>query len=260
MLLLALFFVVKTTSALEFFSNTFALADQCSGVCQNLNLPRLELENYEQVVCQRGCRFFNILKFKDELNINSTKKECHLSCTESYLEKKENDVCQIGCDEMSRRRLVEMTNFLILTQDDDNNAIVLAEPDLEILESEMSDPSIKSQLEIGFNIDYKIPETNIRTMPIRLSETEIVKTESSDWLDCASRKLGIPSWMLFIAILSAIFSLLCLYPKPAKDEPIVDVDIPDIKLILDPEIIIEKSDVEVCFQLPPKYSEKDENA
>jgi hypothetical protein len=35
-------------------------------------------QNYEQVVCQRGCRFFNIIHFKDELNLNVTRKECHL--------------------------------------------------------------------------------------------------------------------------------------------------------------------------------------
>lgn len=69
------------------------------------------------------------------------------------------------------------------------NSIVLASPDREIELDLLSDPSIKSQLEIGFNIDYKIPATNIRTMPIEIEEEFKVKVAfhffvSANFLGC----------------------------------------------------------------------------
>lgn len=162
----------------------------------------------------------------------------------------ENECCNKGCDEMAKKWKIEIP-FLIISPDDDVNTIVLAEPDMEILETEMSDPSIKSQLEIGFNIDYKIPETHIRTMPIRFSETRYVEKESSDWLDCASRNSGIPRWILVSAILSAILVALWLSvaTKQVDDEPIVDVDVSDIGVLVGPigDVIDEKADFEVTI-------------
>lgn len=66
---------------------------------------------------------------------------------------------------------------------------MLASPDREIELDLLSDPSIKSQLEIGFNIDYKIPATNIRTMPIEIEEEFKVKVAfhffvSANFLGC----------------------------------------------------------------------------
>lgn len=111
---------------------------------------------------------------------------------------------------------------MILSQDDVNNNIVLAEPDMELIETDfLSDPSIKSQLEIGFNIDYKIPETHIRTMPIELQDKYLTRTQNVDWLDCASRNSGIPRWLLLSAILLAVLFALwlsCLTEKQRHQE------------------------------------------
>jgi hypothetical protein len=224
-------------------------------------------QNYEQVVCQRGCRFFNIIHFKDELNLNVTRKECHLSCNESYAVAKENEICLQGCDLMAKKRQSDMTTFLVLTEEDESHNIVLAEPDLEILESDiLSDPSIKSQLEIGFNIDYKIPETHIRTMPIEFKDdTVVIKTNeySGDWLDCASRNSGIPRWILLTAFLSAVLVALWLSFSTEKknSEEMVEVEIPDEKLILefeekDPELLLDCQEID--FSTPPKYTVESE--
>ncbi|RZC37640.1 BSMAP domain containing protein [Asbolus verrucosus] len=261
-----LILIFKTVYPDEIFTNTFSVTDQCISLCKENHLPSLDLENYEQIVCQRGCRFFNIIHFKDELNLNTTKKECHLSCNESYIVVKENEICLQGCDLMAKKRHSEMSTFLVLTEEEDSNNIVLAEPDLEILESDLlSDPSIKSQLEIGFNIDYKIPETHIRTMPIEFKDdTIVVKSDySGDWLDCASRNSGIPRWILLTAFLSAVLVALWLSFTTEKknSEDVAEVDISDEKLILenedkDPEL--PEGCQEIGFSTPPKYSVESE--
>lgn len=149
---------------------------------------------------------------------------------------------------MAGKKSTEMSTFLILEEEDSN--IVLAEPDLEILESDLlSDPSIRSQLEIGFNIDYKIPETHIRTMPIEFKDdtTVIIKHDSGDWLDCASRNSGIPRWILLTAILSAVLIALWLSFSTEKKKTADDE-----QLILEDEHFDEKDPR--LLDAPPKYS------
>ncbi|KAJ8960013.1 hypothetical protein NQ318_009449 [Aromia moschata] len=261
---LAMIFLLKTV-----LSSSLFLSDQCVNVCKDADLPSLELENYEQIVCQRGCRFFNLIKFKDEVKVNTTRKECHISCDDSYINKEENKICQTGCNLMAKEQEILVSGFLIEAE----SSIVLASPDREIEFDLLSDPSIKSQLEVGFNVDYKIPETHIRTMPIEITEEEITIKESGDWLDCASRNSGIPRWILLSAILFAVLIALWLSfstEKRSSQEENVDVDIPDDKLILENEYIAEKDpsilendpnaviNEEVKFIAPPKYSVESE--
>ncbi|KAJ8977532.1 hypothetical protein NQ317_010052 [Molorchus minor] len=222
------------------------VSDQCINICKNADLPSLELENYEQVVCQRGCEFFTPMKVEDdEVKVNATKKECHRSCEDWYnINNEEMAVCKTGCNLMSKEQDVLISGFLI----EQESVIEILNPDREVEEFDfLSDPSIRSQLEVGFNVDYKIPETHIRTMPIEITEEEIIvqenTTKSGDWLDCASRNSGIPRWILLSAILLAVLIALWLSfsteKRSSRDENI-EIDIPDDKLILENEVIIEK--------------------
>ncbi|XP_018573306.1 transmembrane protein 59-like [Anoplophora glabripennis] len=249
-------FIFKTVTSSSLF-----VSDQCKYICKNANLPSLELENYEQVVCQRGCGFFNAIRFQGDINLNVTKKECHISCEESYIVKEESEICKTGCDLIANQE-VFVTDFVIESEEN----IVLASPDREIEFDLLSDPSIKSQLETG--VDYKIPETHIRTMPIEITEEEITVKESRDWLDCASYNSGIPRWILLSAILSAVLIALWLSfstEKRNNQEPTVMLDINDDKMILisdagekDPKLLETNPGIynsqEVNFSVPPKYS------
>ncbi|KAJ8917771.1 hypothetical protein NQ315_010677 [Exocentrus adspersus] len=241
------------------------VSDQCIDICKNADLPSLELENYEQVVCQRGCGFFNAIRFQGDINLNTTKKECHISCEESYIVKEENGICKTGCDLIAKQEDFANNDFVI----DSEENIVLASPDREIEFDLLSDPSIKSQLETGFNVDYKIPETHIRTMPIEVSEEEITIKESRDWLDCASYNSGIPRWILLSAILSAVLIALWLSfstEKRSNQEPTVMIDVDDDKMILindniekDPKFLEANPDVYnsqniTATSAPAKYS------
>ncbi|CAH1974005.1 unnamed protein product [Acanthoscelides obtectus] len=274
MWLIAILFFIKGACS------TFFVTDQCVDLCKDAKLPALELDFYEQVVCQRGCRFFNIIKFTDDIKINTTKKECHISCEESYIEKKENEICKTGCDLMAKEQ-ESLTSALLIEAE---STIVLASPDRDIELDLLSDPSLKSQIEVGFNVDYKIPETHIRTMPIEISEEEINIRETTDWLDCASRNSGIPRWILLSAILLAILVALWLSFSSEKhviqEEVIADIGIPDDKLILENDTASEKYKLmldeaegghsflennpfvagQTYLEPPPKYSVTCENA
>lgn len=76
----------------------------------------------------------------------------------------------------------------------------------------------------------------------------------SDWLQCASRHIGLPHWLLASAIAAAALSAfwLCLYSEKSNDSY--------------KEILIEKSDIAPTVALyvpeaplhkqpPPKYTE-----
>lgn len=148
-----------------------------------------------------------------------------------------------------------LSSFII----EEESSIVLASPDRDIEFDLLSDPSIKSQLEIGFNIDYKIPETHIRTMPIEIKE---LTKDSGDWLDCASRNSGIPRWILLTAILSAVLVALWLSfstdKRNSQDDNIIEIDIPDDKLLLESETFMIEKDPSM-LEAPPVYFEIKEN-
>ncbi|XP_023014314.1 transmembrane protein 59-like [Leptinotarsa decemlineata] len=260
-------FVIFVVFADYAASSPFWGSDQCVNICKRTTLPALDLDYYEQVVCQRGCKFFNIIKLKDDSKINTTKKECFISCEETYIVKEENNICKTGCSIMAKEQENLVSTLILETE----NSIVLASPEREIEFDLFSDPSIRNQLEIGFNVDYKIPETHIRTMPIEITEEEIRVKESGDWLDCASRNSGIPRWILLSAILSAVLIALWLSFSSEKrnstEEEISEIDIPDDKLILEHDDSPEKDpclleqgpvlfveNINYQPEAPPKYT------
>lgn len=98
---------------------------------------------------------------------------------------------------------------MFIEQDNPKN-FVLTEPELEFLEFELYDPNIQNQIDLGYNVEYKIPESYSRTMPIEQIVENIQNRHSGDWLDCAARNSGIPKWLLLIAIAYAIIVALWL--------------------------------------------------
>lgn len=185
--------------------------DLCKDICVD-SFFLLPLIPDAQSICQRGCRFFNIIYLKDEHDFNATRDECFESCNESYQRALMRNACITGCKAMSKKKESEVTNVLLLIDQEKQKNVIFLEPELELLESDiLSDPLIHSQIEIGYNIEYKIPETNIRTMPIeefiefeRESTTRHQQQITTDWLDCAARNSGIPKWILMPAILTAV--------------------------------------------------------
>lgn len=119
--------------------------------------------------------------------------------------------------------------MLVFIEQDNPKNFIITEPELEVFEFELlSDPNIQSQLDFGYNVEYKIPETRIRTMPIEQIVDYNQKQAAGDWLDCASRNSGIPKWILLAAILSAVLIALWLSLSTEKR-----VDADDVNLLKD---------------------------
>lgn len=206
------FLLIMTLVSCDILLNDFIYEkDLCKDICVD-SFFLLPLIPDAQSICQRGCRFFNIIYLKDEHDFNATRDECFDSCFESYERTLMRNACVIGCKAMFKKKESEVTNVLLLIDQEKPKNVIFLEPELELLESDiLSDPLIHSQIEIGYNIEYKIPETNIRTMPIvefiemeRETETRHQQQITTDWLDCASRNSGIPKWILLPAILTAV--------------------------------------------------------
>lgn len=117
----------------------------------------------------------------------------------------------------------------------------------------MSDPNIQNQLEFGYNVEYKIPETRIRTMPIEQIIDFNQKQNSGDWLDCASRNSGIPKLILLVAIVSAVLIALWLSFSTDKRVEVDDDDDHLIKEFVDVEKQMENNFDCVEFSEPSKF-------
>ncbi|KAF7270226.1 hypothetical protein GWI33_016776 [Rhynchophorus ferrugineus] len=253
----------------DLFPINLSVKDQCVNLCQSEKLPILEPDNFESIVCQSGCRFFNIIKISRGFDINPAIRHCHITCNESYSFPKERKVCTTGCELIASKTEID-AEFLIQSDEEKaKNELVLGEPDSDLLETELlSDPSIKNQLEIGLNVDYKIPETHIRTMPIE-GNLEINKHTSGDWLDCASKNSGIPRWILLSIMLGTVIVAIWLTLSIESRRGVEDIeegiilDVPNDVSLLEDYIIEKDCSIfekdyffnNTAFIPPPKYSE-----
>lgn len=167
----------------------------------------------------------------------------------------------------------------------DSTRHFLLETEIQILESNiLSDPTIKNQIQLGYDLEYKIPETKIRTMPIaEILERRIIESKSQasgDWLDCASRNSGIPKSILAIAILLAIVVVFILLIASARDRALENLigemnTVERDEYVVDVEYGVEKKDNfpsvnennddtaklvenEINFSKPPKYQSETE--
>lgn len=132
----------------------------------------------------------------------------------------------------------------------------------------MSDPNIQSQLDFGYNVEYKIPETRIRTMPIEQMIDYNQKQNTGDWLDCASRNSGIPRLILLVAITAAV--LIALWLSFSTDKR-AENDMDDDENLIKEDLVseeknymdyIEKVPLEdddgIEFSEPSKYAQEDQ--
>lgn len=234
--------------------------DECKDICGD-NFFLLPLVNDATVICQRGCRLFNIIDAKGDLNVNKSKNDCFSSCTEAYLSP-DFEACKLGCNEMQKKRESDLSKgFVLYIEQEGQSNLMVVQPDIDQVDLDiLADPGLRGQLDVGYSVEYKIPETHIRTMPINDGSNYGIPPDmtlkqyqpAGDWLDCASRNSGIPRWILISAILLAILLGIWLIFASEKREPLHSPD-------HGPDIMSTDTDALVCniesFPVPPpKYS------
>lgn len=105
------------------------------------------------------------------------------------------------------------------------------------------DPNVVSALNSISGYKYKMPEVQVKTMPIVTVKT----LPAGDWLDCASRNSGIPRWVLLTAILAAVLVALFLsFSAERRDDSSATAE-------------NEKIDRQYLVKSDKKYPEKEES-
>nr|XP_012134604.1 PREDICTED: uncharacterized protein LOC100877012 isoform X3 [Megachile rotundata] len=222
--LLLIFFVNIVRS--DVFYNLLNREDPCINLCEKTPLSFAN-NKYVKSCCQRGCRFFNLVDLHYGLesnSLNGTRDACEASCTEAYTAPQDRSACSTGL----RKELLPGWW--------DSNGFKLPQTYIKTV-----------PLDAG-TVDYGIPSDYFR------ESDQSASIPGSDWLQCASKHIGLPHWLLASAIAAAALSAfwLCLYPEKSADPY--------------REILIEKSDISPTFALyipeaplhkkpPPKYTE-----
>lgn len=255
---LFILYFVQFISASVVLNDLSLKRDDCKEIC-GVNFFLLPLVNNANDICQRGCRLFNIIDAKGDLNVNKTKNDCYSSCSEAY-KSPDLEACTLGCSEMQKKKEAEIASgFVLYIEQEGHSNIMVIQPELDQVEMDiLADPGLRGQLDFGYSVEYKIPETHIRTMPINdgadsygIPPDMTIKQyqPAGDWLDCASRNSGIPRWMLISAILLAVLLGIWLIFASEKREPIPAPEATDTETLV--------TNMEY-FTPPPKYSPESE--
>lgn len=57
--------------------------------------------------------------------------------------------------------------FILYIEQEGQNNVMVVQPDIDQIDLDiLSDPGLRGQIDLGYSVEYKIPEAHIRTMPI----------------------------------------------------------------------------------------------
>ncbi|XP_078051208.1 transmembrane protein 59-like [Augochlora pura] len=271
---LLLLFLVNVVRS-DTFSSTVNREDPCINLCEKAPLSFTN-NKYVKSCCQRGCRFYNLVDLHYEFepnNLNGTKDACESSCAEAYSLPQGRYACITGCDFMGRQRFSDLltifTDAVYVEEGADSNTLFMLPdmPENDIL----SDPGLRKELFPGWwDLNgFRLPQTYIKTVPLDAGTIDYgvpsdysgeneqsASIPGSDWLQCVSRHIGLPQWLLFSAIAAAALFALWLYlencSEKSKDS---DKEILIEKSDISPTVTVYLPEVPLHKQPPPKYSE-----
>ncbi|XP_058800721.1 uncharacterized protein LOC131669682 [Phymastichus coffea] len=278
---LLIVFVLEQCQA-ELFYNIIKQEDPCVNRCKDAPLPLTNKDidpegKYVTTCCQRGCRFFNLVDLRRELepsnlNTNASLDACDSTCTEAYTVIQDLIACRIGCAFMANQLvsgLSSLFSIAIRIEDGSHPNILFMSPDIPDNDL-LADPGLGKEILPGWwdTDGFKLPETYFKTVPIDSGTVDygipseyIIESEKStsipgsDWLQCASRHTGIPRWLLAFVIASAALSALWLCLSPDKSpEPIEKVHL--VSRSIPNKVTVYLPDEAPLYKKPPpKYDE-----
>ncbi|KAK9297139.1 hypothetical protein QLX08_009020 [Tetragonisca angustula] len=203
--------------------------DPCINLCEKTPLSFTN-SKYVKSCCQRGCRFFNLVDLHYGLEpnrLNGTRDACEASCTEAYTAPQDRYACSTGCDFMAKQRVSDLLSLfsvaVYIGEGVDSNLLVMSPdiPENDIL----SDPGLRKELLPGwwdFN-GFKLPQTYIKTVPLDTGTVDYgvpsdysgendqsTSVPESDQLQCTSKQIELPNWLLISATIIGIVSAFCM--------------------------------------------------
>jgi len=252
---------ITNTNSIKNLISVDTCVDICIGSDATTKPP--DQNDMNQRCCEKGCRLFNIISLsQDENDNNKTLHECYKACDESYSFQADTSKpsCYFGCKSIFSKQDSDFAiagMFLLLngnefSKDNYKKLELSALINIEEVDSELIiDPSVLQQLSQE-EINYKIPLSSVRTMPI---QTAILKQSKSGWLDCASYNSGIPKWVLIVMVIMAVIAVIWLsitadLKHSEKVKNVEEGSTPDEN---DEKKLFIDNEAEIAFSLPPKY-------
>ncbi|XP_022103378.1 transmembrane protein 59-like [Acanthaster planci] len=229
------------------FQNVLEDVSSCKESCERTFSEHTYPESNHLPACQRGCRLFSIMEFAEEdtQDFNTTKEMCSQACGEAYKDGGQLYACQLGCQnevpfalQKQQELLSEEPNVHILTpilaiqsmcekfsqfasfrfsswlvyMRGDNGQVYIFEsqPEVDIF---TMDPKFQEEI-IDFGKMSNNLETNLEVLSNRDSTDYPQKEDFTDdaygWLDCVSKKSGLPRWLLGVTLLLSALAMIWL--------------------------------------------------
>ncbi|KAJ8040708.1 Transmembrane protein 59 [Holothuria leucospilota] len=245
-ILFVLFATVSATGTTTSpFEEVFEDVASCKGDCDKTYPLHTYPEPNDLKACYRGCRLFSMLDFVEEVfneNFTDTMKECRDSCGEAYVDPSQLLACELGCsnqlpyaqalhrqwaEEESKVHLLipvlsvqslwrglldtyrglSFSYWSVYMQDENGQVYVFeSSPELDVftLNPEANRVSARNWINAETNLQAFHPQTSTDI------NGQTGYDDSASWLECVSRKSGLPRWLLSMTLFLSVLALIWL--------------------------------------------------
>ncbi|PIK41506.1 putative transmembrane protein [Apostichopus japonicus] len=241
-------------------------AASCKGDCAGTYPLHTYPEPADLKACSRGCRLFSMMDFVETSfneDFNNTITECRNACGEAHADPNQLLACELGCsyqlpyavalhkqwaeEESSVHLLIPMLSVQSLWQglldtyrgmslsywtfymEDENGQVYLFEsqPEIDVftLHPEGNKVSARNWMDSDTNLRVYNPQTSTDV------NGQNIYDESSTWLECISRKSGLPRWLLSMTLFLSVLALIWLCfvtfvtaPEQRISPPLTSID------------------------------------
>ncbi|XP_071800372.1 transmembrane protein 59-like [Asterias amurensis] len=251
--------ICASTTPQSAFKNVLEDVSSCKDSCERTYSVHTYPEKTHLPACQRGCRLFSIMEFAEDdfIDFNNTKEMCKEACIEAYNDKGEMNVCHQGCQNevpfatqkrkewseeepnvhiltpvlaiqtlcqrFSQFASYRLSSWLVYMQGDNGEMYIFqSQPEIDIF---TADPKFQEEFDFGKTLGNL--ETNLEVLNDHDSTDYPQRDEFMDdgygWLDCVSKKSGLPRWLLGITILLSALAMIwlcCVTTATAPDHHI----------------------------------------
>ncbi|XP_038056322.1 transmembrane protein 59-like [Patiria miniata] len=247
-ILLAIFgLTYALTTPESAFKNVLEDVSSCKESCERTFPEHTYPESNHLPACQRGCRLFSIMEFAEEdiQDFNTTKEMCNEACDEAYKDSEELYACHLGCqneapfamqkrqellseepsvhiltpilaiqsmcEKFSQFASYRFSSWMVYMQGDNGQLYIFeSQPEVDIF---TMDPKFQEEI-IDFSKMSNNVETNLEVLSDRDSTDYPQRDDLSDdaygWLDCVSKKSGLPRWLLGVTLLLSALAMIWL--------------------------------------------------
>lgn len=241
-----LYLIYASSSA---FSNILDDTKNCEEHCTQTYPPHTYPEGSDNDACMRGCRLYTVTNFVtadepehtnsiEDNGLTPAKVLCYRSCVEAYNETSSNtSACKVGCDGQETislktkekkkgeedtgihmlkpimqvrevvskvfgmLRVVQSTLTTYFLRDDDK--LIAMEGPVEIMVQVVPPSEAQQELEMVSKLESKDNDA--------AASGNLVSGSGATSIECISRRVGVPPYLLFISLISFLLFLIYVF-------------------------------------------------